>query len=134
MSIQPKILPKSIPLDNGATVEVVFRRPGYEGIKRIAKHYASAVADPNPFAGGAPSNVVESEVGRGALMEAVLMEYLAEAPSHWWIGNKQPAAGERGRVNTDQDVAEFLAVGKEALTFHESFRDVDAGLRATRRA
>jgi len=134
MSIQPKTKAVSSPIDNGMSYDVVLRRPGYEGIKRIAKHYASAVADPNPFAAGAPSNVVESEVGRGALMEAVLIEYLAEAPNHWWVGNKQPEAGQRGRVNTDQDVAEFLAVGKEALTFHESFRDVDAGLRATRRA
>jgi hypothetical protein len=132
MSIRPARDTAKIEVGQRA-YEVTFKRPGFEGLKRIAKHYAVAIADANPFNAGAPSPVVESEIGRGALMEAVLREYLETAPDHWWAGNKQPEAGKPGLVNCDQDIEEFLQVGEAALKFHGTFRDLDARLRASGR-
>ncbi len=102
-----------------------LRRPGRGGIARIPAHIARALA-----AGGMFPDVVEQMDGDGVRMEAVLREYLVACPDDWKAKN-QPDGAPRPLLDFENvDPAEFEEVGRAALAFHDTFRDVDTRFRA----
>lgn len=105
-------------------------RPGRGGIARIARRIAQATDN----GGGVPSLALADLDGVGIEMEAVLAEYLTQAPEDWQaMRDGKPAKTPDGRALYDfdkVDAGEFAEVGEEALTFHRSFRAVDGRFRA----
>ena len=106
-------------------------RPARGGIARIARRIAQATDNGT----GVPSLAVADLDGVGIEMEAVLAEYLTDAPTDWHAktSDGKPAKTAEGRQRYDfdkVDAAEFAEVGEEALKFHATFRAVDGRFRA----
>lgn len=125
MALDPKI--QQVTRGNRAWT---LTRPGRGGIARIARRIAQATDNGT----GVPSLAIADLDGIGIEMEAVLAEYLTQAPEDWQaVRDGKPAKGADGRSLWDfdkVDAAEFAEVGEEALTFHRTFRAVDGRFRA----
>jgi len=122
---------KEFATEDGRTF--LFRRPGRGGIRRIARRLAIELGGGGGF--NPIADALDTLDGRGLNMEALLQEYLVEAP--WKKLDPPPDAPDSADRDWDfeeVDAAEFAAVGEEVLVFHESFREVDSRFGGQRRS
>lgn len=101
-----------------------LRRPGQGGIKRIPLHVARTYS----LAPGG-EGILHERVGDDIEAEAILFEYLVEAPADWWLTNAKGEPvyrNERKKLRAvdveDVDPDEFQEVAERARAFHATFR------------
>ena len=107
-----------------------LKRPGIGGLRRIPRRILNDIGDQY----GQVIPELEARYGAGAKMEAVLQEYLVEAPG--WARHKKPDPGmPESRPHDfdfeEVDLNEFLVVGEAAVEFHEGFREFLDRLRGS---
>jgi hypothetical protein len=106
-------------LDSGS---YLLRRPGAAGLLRIPTRIAQAYVGTGNQAG-----FVEEEVGDGITMQAVLSEYLVVCPKSWGVAQE---GGRLPLIDWERvPLEDFVEVGRRALEFHDSFRELLARLR-----
>ena len=98
-----------------------FKRPGRAGVARIAANIAAAFTSDH-------AQIREGLDGEGVRMDAVLREYLvidAGVPKEL-VGEFMGPNGPTRYINPETTPPSLWAyLGKEAVTFHDSFREVD---------
>lgn len=124
--------PKTHTIERGGR-RWTLQRPGYGGLKRLARR----IAQDTDAGMGAPSLAYLDLWGEGSEMEAVLAEYVTDAPEDWIAKTPEgkPRRHDSGRPVLDfeaVDAGEMADVGEEAVMFHRQFRDVDARFGARR--